>query len=313
MLLLQQMVVLFALMLIGFYIRRKEYISDETCRHLSWMVVNIANPALVVSGSLNSEETLRGQAFLETIVLVAAVYALLFLVSILLPYICRVPGRNVGVYRVMMIFSNIGFMGFPLINAVYGSDALLRASLFLIPYNLLIYTYGIAALKPKEEQAPSGESTRKFRGIMKKVLNIGVLGCIVAMVISFTGWKAPDFVRTTVTNLSNLTAPLSMLVIGASMVQINLKELFTDARLLVFSALKLLVVPLIGLFLLKPFVADPTMLGVCLVMLSTPVGSMTAMMAQQYGGDYEMASKGVALTTILSVATIPLVSMLTGI
>ncbi len=101
-----------------------------------------------------------------------------------------------------------------------------------------------------------------------------------------------------------------MMVIGASLATINLKKLFTDLRLLLFSVIKLLVLPAVGVMVIRQFVDNEVILGVCLVMLATPVGSMTAMLAQQYDGDYEMASKGVALTTILSVATIPLVSML---
>ena len=78
-----------------------------------------------------------------------------------------------------------------------------------------------------------------------------------------------------------------------------------------FSAIKLLVIPILGVTIIRQFVDIDIILGVCMVMLATPVGSMTAMLAQQYDGDYEMASKGVALTTILSVATMPVVSMIT--
>ena len=99
-----------------------------------------------------------------------------------------------------------------------------------------------------------------------------------------------------------------MMVIGASLATIDLRKLFTDVRLIIFSVLKLVVIPVLGLLVIRQFVDSEVMLGVCLVMLATPVGSMTAMLAQQYEGDYEMASKGVALTTILSVLTMPLVS-----
>ncbi|MBS7304031.1 MAG: AEC family transporter, partial [Lachnospiraceae bacterium] len=98
-----------------------------------------------------------------------------------------------------------------------------------------------------------------------------------------------------------------------SMATIDIKKLFTDIRLLLFSVLKLVIVPVAGLFLLKLFIRDQMLLGVCMVMLATPVASMTAMLSQQYDGDYELASRGVALTTILSVATMPLVSIITGI
>ena len=99
-----------------------------------------------------------------------------------------------------------------------------------------------------------------------------------------------------------------MMIIGASLASLNLKELFMDGKLLVFSFIKLVVIPVAGVLLIRQFVSSEVICGVCMVMLATPVGSMTAMLAQQYEGDYEMASKGVALTTVLSVVTMPLVA-----
>lgn len=305
MLLLQQMVVLFIFMLLGYYMYSQNKISDDTCKSISWIVVNIANPAMILSGSVNSERVVQGRELVMTMVLAVAVFAGLILVSLLIPTILRVPKQSAGAYKVMTIFSNIGFMGFPVISALYGNEALLYASVFLIPFNILIYTYGILALKTND-----GE---KEKLDLKKVLNIGVFSCFISIILSFVQLPVPSFVKTTVSMLSDLTAPLSMMVIGASMATIDIKKLFTDVRLLLFSVLKLVVVPVAGLFLLKLFIKDQMLLGVCLVMLATPVASMTAMLSQQYDGDYELASRGVALTTILSVATMPLVSIITGI
>lgn len=305
MLLLQQMIVLFILMLLGYYMSRKNILSDEMCKSLSWIVVNLANPAMILSGSINSENRIAGEELLMTMALAVGVYAGLILISLVIPYILRVPKKSAGVYRVMTIFSNIGFMGFPVISALYGTDALLYASVFLIPFNLLIYTYGILALQ-------SGEGEKEKLNL-KKVFNIGVLCCFLSIILSFVQVEMPSFVKTTISTLSNLTSPLSMMVIGASMVSIDIKKLFMDVKLLLFAALKLVVVPVAGLFLLKNFVHNDMLLGVCMVMIATPVASMTAMLAQQYDGDYELASRSVALTTILSVVTMPLVSFITGI
>ena len=103
------------------------------------------------------------------------------------------------------------------------------------------------------------------------------------------------------------------MVIGASLTKIELKDLFTDVRLLLFCGWKLLVVPIVLLFILKMFITNEMLLGVCMVVLSTPIASMTAMLAQQYDGNYGLASKSVALSTILSVITMPIVSMVVGI
>ena len=305
MLLLQQMIVLFILMLIGYFVSKKGFLTDATFKQLSWIVVYVACPAMVISGSVNSGKMIQGAELFGTLGLAVGLYVILILISLITPYILGVPKDDRGVYKVMMIFSNIGFMGFPLINSIYGAEALLYAALFQIPFNVLIYTYGILALKKKTEE--------KEKLDFKKIMNIGVICCIISIIIALFQIEVPAFVKSTVSNLSNLTAPLSMMVIGASLTKIKFKDLFTDVRLLLFCGWKLLVVPIILLFILKMFITDEMLLGVCMVVLSTPIASMTAMLAQQYDGNYALASKSVALSTILSVVTMPIVSFIVGI
>lgn len=302
MLLLQQMIVLFILMGVGYLCYRREIITDEVSKKLSAIVVNIANPALVLSACMG-ENKIQGRELLMIAVIVIAVYVTLLLLALVIPRLLRVEQKSRGTYQAMTVFSNIGFMGFPVIAALYGNEALLYASVFTIPYNVLIYTYGVAAMAKEKDKIKGSFS-------LKKIFNIGVIACIITIVVYLLRIPVPQFISTTTTNLSNLTAPLSMMVIGASLATIDLRKLFTDGKLLLFSAIKLLLIPIVGVLIIRQFVNNDIICGVCMVMLATPVGSMTAMMAQQYDGDYEMASKGVALTTILSVITMPIVSLL---
>lgn len=306
MLLLEQMVVLFLLMGVGFYCYKKGIITDESSRKLSAIVVNIANPALILTGCMG-EDKIEGRELLITAGIAAAIYVLLLLLAIVIPKLLGIEEKSRGAYQAMTVFSNIGFMGFPVISALYGSGALLYASLFTIPYNILIYTYGVASVSGEKKKGSFKESFP-----VSRILNVGVIACIITIVVYLLQLPVPSVIKATTLHLSNLTAPLSMMVIGASLVTMDLKKLFTDVKLLIFSAIKLLVIPVAGMLLIRQFVDNGIICGVCMVMLSTPVGSMTAMLAQQYDGDYEMASKGVALTTVLSVATMPLVSMLVG-
>ena len=211
-----------------------------------------------------------------------------------------------GVYRVMTVFSNIGFMGFPILTALYGKKSLLYAAMFVLAYNVLVYTYGVLCLEPK------GHKAKASGGIvlecLKKIGNVGVLASLGALALYFGDIPLPGMCSQVFDMLADMTAPLSMMVIGASFGQMSVREMATDLRLLVFSGIKLLLIPIGGMWILSKFVDNSMLLGVCMVMLATPVGSMTAMLAQQYNCDSELASKGVALTTLLSVATIPLVS-----
>lgn len=307
MILLKQMLILFLIMLVGFVCRKKKIISNEGSKVLSAIVVNVANPALILSASINKESFVKGKELLFVALLSLGIYAFLLIVSKLVVLLLRVNSKEVGTYRVMTVFSNIGFMGFPLISAVYGSDALLYASFFLIPYNVLIYTWGISAMTNDNQKETSGNKIA-----WNKIMNIGVIACIITIIIYLSQIRVPDFIESTITSISNLTAPLSMIVIGDSIALMDVKKLITDKKLIIFAIVKQIFIPIIGVLIIKSMNISFEMIGVCLVMLATPVGSMTAMLAQQYEGDYEFASKGVALTTLMSVATIPLVSMILG-
>jgi len=299
MILLKQMLVLFILMLVGICCRKCGIFNDESNKRISALVLNVANPALVLSSGINQESAIGGMEFVKTFVLAWAMFGVLMLIAYFIPMILKAEASEYGIYRTMTIFSNVGFMGFPVIAALFGTIALLYASLFLIPFNVLIYTYGISVMK--------GEKTG-FQ--LRKILNVGVVSCVITLFIYLMKLPIPIVIENAVDSVSGLAAPLSMMIIGDSLTKVNLKKLFCNARMLVFSGIKLLVIPLVGVSVIKLLGLNPMLTGVCMVMLSTPVGSMNAMLAQQYGGDYELASQGVTITTLLAVVTMPLVSFL---
>lgn len=304
---LQQMLVLFIIMMIGFIAYKKNIITDETSKKLSAIVVNISNPALILS-SVTGNATVTGAELVETMFVVIGMYVFLIAVAALVPVIIKAPAKDRGTYRVMTIFGNVGFMGFPIISSLYGGGALLYASLFLLPYNILIYTYGVWEMC-KSSGEGSGAVKKSGRESIEQIFNIGVIFCIIAVVVYALGIKFPAWVNTTVSMLSSTTAPLSMMVIGASFATMNFKKVFLNVRTWVFSALRLLVIPVLGTFLVSLVTDNPSIIGVTMVMLGVPVGSMTAMLAQEYGGDYALSSETVAMTTLLSVVTFPIVSM----
>ncbi len=302
MLLLQQMIILFLMMMIGYGLARAHMIDDKISGGLSAIVVNVANPCLILNSGFGQDKGSDGGRFLTSVILAFLMYAALMLVAEIVPRLIRADRDRYGTYKVMTIFSNIGFMGIPVIAAVYGQGSVLYTSPFILLYNVLIYTYGIRAL------CGTG---RKMH--LRQLVNLGNIACVAAILGYLLGLSLPGPLAGTSQSLANLNAPLSMIVIGYSLSKMDLKKLFFDRTLLIFSVIKLLILPIIGIFLIRIFVKDSIVLGVAYCMLSTPVGSMNAMLAQQYHGDFELASKGVAVTTILSVITMPLISALMGV
>lgn len=294
-------------MIIGFICRKNGTLNDSGSKTLSAIVVNVANPALVLTAGINKDTSIQGKDLLITVGLAIGMFTAFIIFAEILVRIMKIEISARGAYKAMTVFSNIGFMGFPVISAVYGAEALLYASIFLIPYNVLIYTYGINVMSSLEDSKNNKKEIQ-----WNKIFNIGVIASIITIVLYFTGLSLPYVLESTITTVSNLTAPLSMIVIGDAMANMKIKEILTDKKLLFFSAVKLLFIPFVGISFLKLFGLSPMLMGVSLIMFSTPVGSMTAMLAQQYGGEYELASKGVAITTLLSVASMPFIAAVLG-
>ncbi len=299
MILLQQMIVLFIYMIIGYALTKGGILDARFSKTLSWLVVYVANVALVISSVVNGDGSIEGQALLLTAAIAVVMFAALILIAQIVPLIFRVKKEDAPMYKMMTIFNNIGYMGFPIIAATYGTSAVLYAAIFIMVFNILVYTYGISVLK-------GGKGGFSIRS----VLNAGVISCVAAIILYVGQIPTPAFFNSAVEGLSGLTAPLSMIVIGISLAGMPLRKLVTDVRLILFSLVKLLVLPVLGMLIINLVVASPVLRGVCLIMLATPCASMVAMLAQQYDSNTELAARGVALTTILSVVTIPIVSAL---
>lgn len=301
MILLQQMMVLFLYMLIGYLACKKGKFDDIFSKKISWLVVEVANNAMIISAAINSDGSIEGKDFITTLILAICLYAVLMGVAAFLPLVCKVSVREKGIYQLAIVFNNIGFMGYPIISAVYGTSALLYAVLFSITFNILIYTYGIRKIQSSRQDLETEESKGSF-------LNAGVLCGFLALFLYMAQIPMPQFIKTTASGLSNLTSPLSMMVIGISLCKIPLRKLFSDMKLLIYSLVKLLIIPIVGMFVINRIVDNEMLCHVCMIILATPAASMVVMLAEQYDGNEELAARIVALSTLLSVVTIPIVS-----
>ena len=205
MVLLQQMGILFVYMMIGYVACKKEYFDQEFGKKLSWLVVNVANPMLAISAVVNNEEQIAKKDFYVTVLLAICFYAFFLILAQILPRLIGVQKADIGVYKMMTTFNNIGFMGFPVIAAAYGNGALIYAVPFSIMFNILCYTWGIQTL------CGGGE-----KGNWKRIVNTGTISGIISIVLFFMQIPVPKMICSLSAGLSNLTGPLSMLVIGIS-------------------------------------------------------------------------------------------------
>lgn len=298
----QQMLMLLAMMLLGFIIYKLNWVDGKSCASISKIVINICNPCLTVYGVLGKGASLEGGMLFQTLLLVAIYYGTLTLVSLPIGHALRLQKKHFNLYRLMTIFSNIGFMGIPVVTSIYGKESMLLIAFYNLGYSLLLYTYGVYL-------AGGGSEKAQKAGLWKKLVNPGVVGCLAAIAIFVTNMQTPDSVGTFMGYVGNAAVPLSMMLIGTSVAEGGKKEFFLDVKMYLFSFVKLLAIPIAAAFVMRLVPWPPMVEGVFILMMAMPVGSMAVMLASESGADALECTKGIILTTLLSVFTIPIVSV----
>ena len=124
MLLFQQMIVLFIYMMIGYVACKKGKFDEEFGKKISWMVLNVANPMMIISSAVSGNGTIKGSELVLTAVIAFSTFVFMIVLAMFIPKIFHLDGKEAAYFKLMMVFNNIGFMGFPVISATYGSDAL---------------------------------------------------------------------------------------------------------------------------------------------------------------------------------------------
>ena len=292
----QQMCMIFLLVMTGYITYKKGIISDETSRGISALVVNVCNPALLISSAFDRDPSVTNDKLLLVVLGGAVMYFLLLISAWILPRILRVQKHWRNHYSLMCIFGNTGFIGLPLTAAVLGNKALIYVAITNVYFSILFYTLGIRL---------ADEEGGKFD--WKALLNMGNLSTILTLVIFLCQPRLPSIVTQTVGYMANATTLLAMMIIGVSLAKSNLKMVFGNPRMYVFCAFRYVLVPIMVSLVMKPLIRDHTVYGVMVLMASVPAASLPLMRVKEIGGDGRVLSTGIILSTILSIVTIPLV------
>ena len=287
--------VLFLIMMAGVLSRRLGYLNDTVIRGMTQMVLNVALPCLTIYNMQRefSYEVFWG--FLVSFFAAAALMLFCLLVGWLLAR-KRIRSRRI-VLAHALAFPNCGFMGYPIILAI-NPDWMIYAAAYNIAYNLVFWSAGVGMY---------GGGVRD--GMRKALRNPNFIASVLGFLLFCLRFRWPAPVSEALSLLGGVTIPLSMILVGTRLVGIRPKELFLDRDYPVASAMRLILVPLAAKLLFAPL---PVPAGVheCLFLLTAmPVASLVTMQAEVSGGDSVFSARLSALSTLLSLATIPVMAM----
>lgn len=292
--LLQQTIIMFALMLLGLLLSRRGMITEQGSRDLSNVLLYAVIPCVILRSYMSefSTEKLRAMGLSALIAVIA------FAASIAVAYLTC--GTRHRIENFAVAFGNAGFIGIPLVTAVFGPEAAFYVVSFSTFANLLQWTYGIVIISGKKE-------TMNLRMVFVNPVFISMVIGIALFVLQPT---LPTVVTGTIGYIADGNTVLAMIILGYYLSKVQLRGLFADVRLYLFSALRLLVVPAVTILVFLPFpFARGEITLIALIAAATPIASSTAIFAQKFDQDYRRAVSYVCLSTILSVATLPLVML----
>lgn len=306
-----QMLVLLAMMLVGTFVYKKNWLSEEGANNVSKVVVNVFNPLLVISGVLGDTDAISQDKIFGNVKLVLIYYVISIIFGIVLAWILHPPKNLKSIYTLMATFSNLGFMGIPVAKSLYGSEGVVYVSFYILIYNLIVYTYGMSLARRAAREKNGTDSAQKvsMSASLRRMINPGVVAALLALIIFAAGIRMPAPVVSFCDYMGNTTIPLSMLMIGVSIAKADLRSYLKDARMYFFILLRMVAMPVAVAVLMRNMGFDTVVFGVFIIELAMPIGSIIGLFAKECGADDAYCMKGTVLSTLASIVTIPIVGL----
>lgn len=288
---------LFLFILLGVFICKAGIINENSRVSFNLFLINVTLPAMILNSFLGEVSfTQLSQAGL-VLAVSAGSCLLAFFAGRFLWRRQPLEKRSTLVFGTM--FSNAGNAGLPVVQLVFGETGVFYASIFLIPVRILMWTLGVSLFLP-------GEGKGRWK---KLLLNPSILVVFLGLGLMLTGMRLPGVLSMAVKRVGDITGPLSMILIGTALAELPLKEAFCREAWLL-SLLRLAVLPLVTLGVLLLLKADMLVSRVTFVLCAMPVATNTVVLSERYRADYHLASKCVFLSTVLSLFTVPLLTLL---
>jgi len=288
---------IFILILVGYIARKAKVMDKALVKGLSGFILNVAIPFTVIASFDRSIPKSSLPDLLKTGFWAIVLHSIAIVFSSMAYRRLADPERKVLSYGT--VFSNCGFMGFPVVASVYGKVGVMYASIYVVVFQTFIWTYGVALYS----------GGRAWGQLKKAFFNPGIISVIIGALLWLAPFDLPSFLGDSIAFMSDLTTPLSMVVVGASLAEVPIKGLIKGWELWLGTGVRILVIPLAGLAILTLFGIDNLPARVAVFLTAMPVAAQSVMFAERYEADVGLASRLVFVTTVLSALTIPLFAL----
>ena len=293
----KMLMILFAISM-GYLANRLKILDDGSNRKLTKLVLNITIPGLILSAVMTGEAQPEVGTVLSVWKMAAVYYAVELLALLVVPALLGGTDRQKGVWRFSLLFTNAIFIGYSVLGALYGERAVFYAVLLTLPVNALSFSVGPLMLG----------GSRRFS--WKSLCTPSFLSSVLSLAIVLAGIQVPAYAGEVLGFVGDMTAPLSLLVLGSVLAGMPLGKVFAMPRIWALSLVRLVIMPVLLLVCLRPLGLDPVVLSTGVIIMATPAAVNGFMLAIEHDGDSECMAQTIFLSTLCSIVTIPLVATL---
>lgn len=289
-----QLILLFGLIFAGYVINKMKILDSVSNAKISKFLVNAAIPATIMHSAVSQKVESNSK-----IIYIIAIAALFYLI---VPFLSHAVSKflNQGAtFDLILTYSNLGFMGIPIVSSIYGEDYVFYVTIFMMIFNVSIFSQGIYIL------SKDGNQNHQMLN-WKHLLNPGVISALFGMILFFLQIPIQSDLDNLLASIGTVTTPMAMIVIGSTLAEIPFKNVFSDISMYIFTFFKLLVYPALVYFVLRLCIQDSVIIGISVILSSLPAAGNVSMLCSEYGGDLEMAARGICISTLFSVFSVPL-------
>jgi predicted permease len=287
------------MMALGYFLYHVHILDASFNKKLTTLILNVTTPAMILASVFTGEVAYSKSDIIFTFILAVVIYMLLPFIGYIIAKMIRVKKEVMGVYIFMVVFANVGFMGFPVTKAIFGESAVFLTAILVMLFNFMLYSVGRMIMSFGEGEKVSLN--------YKNFLSPGIIASVLAIIFYFTELPMPSVFVNTFVTIGDMTTPLAMLVIGATLATIPIQDVFNEKKIYVFTFVKQILFPIVAYPILNMFINNELILGVALISLAMPVGNSVVLFATEYNKDATLGAKAIFMTTLLSVFTIPLI------
>jgi hypothetical protein len=282
----------------GYLADKLHFLDQATDQKISKLLLNIILPALIISSVITGDELPDVSRILDILKVAVLFYGLEALFVLIVPRLLGGTLGQKGVWRFGLAFPNMAFIGYPVVVAMFGQEALFYAVILVLPFNLISYTLGPLMLT----------GAGKFH--WKQLFSPCVVSAVIALALALTGLRPPALIGEMLSFVGDITVPLSLLMVGSLLAALPARQVLASPRLWGFAVIRLLVMPTALCLLLRLLGTDTMTLNVAVVQMAMPMAVNGNILCMEYGGDTECMAQATFLTTLASIVTIPIVAAL---